>query len=391
MRQDRQTPAGGRARRARPTSMRLGGLLCHAFLVPLWLLAIVPVIIASVLLVRSGHYAAELAQVAIAIVCGQLTSKSGDALGVAGTVVAGAITAALANGGAETAAVVGSGIWFVMTWLNWGHRFAYSPAWTRLVFWLDMPSYYREAGLRGAGVAQMRTSRTIYMFHPHGITTCGFSSNGVWSREFNERTTPKPLPAGWEGSTWPGTTFFIAATLREPSHGFKVLCDISGRLESASKGSMLPFFKQGRNVAIIPGGFEEATLFEHGVHRVAISKRKGLIKYALQHGYALTPIYTFGENRTFHTARGLLRLRLALNRFQMPAVAFWGEPLCPILPRKDAPCLSYVGAPLELPTLPDPTPAEVDAWHAKYLAALTALFDASKAEAGEPEAALEIW
>jgi hypothetical protein len=33
----------------------------------------------------------------------------------------------------------------------------------------------------------------------------------------------------------------------------------------------------------------------------------------------------------------------------------------------------------------------VDEWHAKYLQALTVLFDKSKAEAGEPEATLEIW
>ena len=48
-----------------------------------------------------------------------------------------------------------------------------------------------------------------------------------------------------------------------------------------------------------------------------MSGRKGLVKYALQHGYALTPVYTFGENRTYWAFSGLLRLRLWINSFQV--------------------------------------------------------------------------
>lgn len=279
--------------------MKLGGLVCHLLLLPIFVLCWVPPAAASWLLMRSGHQATQLAQLAIAIACGQLSSV-GDALGVAGTATAGALTAALVFNGADALAVCGSAIWFAMTWLNWGKRFPYSPAWTRFIFRMDMSSYYAKAGLRGA-LDTMRTERTIYMFHPHGITTCGFSANGVWSKEFNERTTPAPLPANWEASTWPGTVFFIAATLREPSHLFKLLCDVSGRIESASRVVMRRYLKAGRNIAIIPGGFEEATLFEYGKHRVAMRHRKGLIKYALQHGYALAPLYTFGESRSFVT------------------------------------------------------------------------------------------
>lgn len=138
------------------------------------------------------------------------------------------------------------------------------------------------------------------------------------------------------------------------------------------------------------GGFEEATLYAHGKHRVAMKARKGFIKYALQHGYALTPIYTFGEERSFHTFSGLLGLRLWLNSFQVPAVAFWGEPLLPLFPRRDAPCLSYVAPPLLLPQIAEPSTVQVDAWHAKYLQALQKLFDDSKADASEPDAALEV-
>lgn len=41
-------------------------------------------------------------------------------------------------------------------------------------------------------------------------------------------------------------------------------------------------FIKGKNLAIIPGGFEEATLMEYGVERVVLKARKGFIKYALR-------------------------------------------------------------------------------------------------------------
>ena len=63
----------------------------------------------------------------------------------------------------------------------------------------------------------------------------------------------------------------------------------------------------------------------------------------------------------------------------------------PIFPRRDCHCLSYIGEPLQLPLMGEPTSADVDEWHGKYLAALKRLFDESKGDAGEPDAVLEIW
>ena len=88
-------------------------------------------------------------------------------------------------------------------------------------------------------------------------------------------------------------------------------------------------------------------------------------RYALQHGYALTPVYTFGESRTYYALSGrltdgyLLRARLWTNRFALPAVAFWGEPLLPFVPRRDSSCLSFVGPPLLLPTIAQPSQKQV--------------------------------
>ena len=59
----------------------------------------------------------------------QITSQINDVRFSTGTAMAGAVTLGLVHGERGTSAFVGSAIWFVMTWLNWGHRFAYSPAW----------------------------------------------------------------------------------------------------------------------------------------------------------------------------------------------------------------------------------------------------------------------
>mmetsp|Transcript_23817 Transcript_23817/g.70687 ORF Transcript_23817/g.70687 Transcript_23817/m.70687 type:complete len:185 (+) Transcript_23817:3-557(+) len=183
----------------------------------------------------------------------------------------------------------------------------------------------------------------------------------------------------------------IAQNLRGWSGFFKVLCDVSGRLESATRQNLTRRMAEGRNVGIIPGGFEDATLHVQGRERTAMSDRKGLIKYALQHGYALTPIYTFGESETYATFPYLLKPRLWLNRFGIPAVAFFGAPWMPLFPRRNVPIASCIGPPLQLPKLEKPTPEEVSKWHAAYLDALQALFDKHKGECGKPDAKLEIW
>ena len=125
--------------------------------------------------------------------------------------------------------------------------------------------------------------------------------------------------------------------------------------------------------------------------------RKGLIKYALRHGYAVTPIWTFGESETYWTFTGMLKQRLALNAYSIPGVVFFGEPFFPLFPRHKSVCLTYVGEPLQMPDCgPEPTDAQVDEWHGEYMDALRELYAKHKAEAnaegaGRAEATLEIW
>lgn len=71
-------------------------------------------------------------------------------------------------------------------------------------------------------------------------------------------------------------------------------------------------------------------------------------------------------------------------------ILFWGWPLCPLLPRPEARILTYVGPGIDLPHLKEPTAQEVEHWHEVYLDALRELFYKNRAEAGFPDAELEI-
>jgi len=54
---------------------------------------------------------------------------------------------------------------------------------------------------------------------------------------------------------------------------------------SAGKSNFLKLVTKSKNVALLPGGFEEATIYEKNKHRVYIKHRKGFVKMALTYGY----------------------------------------------------------------------------------------------------------
>eukprot|EP00415_Alexandrium_ostenfeldii_P000729 UN0729 len=147
---------------------------------------------------------------------------------------------------------------------------------------------------------------------------------------------------------------------------------------------------RGESVALIPGGFQDAVKFQYQKERTAIKDRKGFIKYCLQYGYRVHPVYTFGESETYYTFTGLEGLRNWISRYNIPMVVFLGWPLCPFLPWPQTRILTYVGRGIDMPLLPSATKEEVDYWHSVYMTALRQLFDEQKAEAGYPGAELEI-
>jgi hypothetical protein len=177
---------------------------------------------------------------------------------------------------------------------------------------------------------------------------------------------------------------------------FKAFVSMMGYPASADKTHFLRLMKKRHNIALLPGGFEEATISCSTADRVYIKSRKGWVKYALQHGYSITPVYNFGERECYANLQWLMPLRLWLSTKGLPGILPWGRWFCPILPR-DKHLHIVVGKPLSPPegmTPGAPTEAEVSAHHARYVQALGALFDRHKVRfygQSAKDVALEVW
>jgi Diacylglycerol acyltransferase. len=159
---------------------------------------------------------------------------------------------------------------------------------------------------------------------------------------------------------------------------------------------MVKYMKRGENLALPPGGFEEATLTNIHQDRVYIRKRMGFIKLALQHGYDVVPVYCFGENQTYWNMQGAWKIRLWLNSLGIPSIFIWGAWFLPLLPKRSEMGLYVVcGDALVLPRIEHPTKEQVREWHDKYIAALMHLFERHKASAYGEELGkiqkLQVW
>ena len=245
---------------------------------------------------------------------------------------------------------------------------------------LNGASYYSTCELRG-DLESIKPGRTLYAQHPHGVLTAGFTWTMFWNASFHERT-------GRIG-------FLLDEGLRLKSPTFRLMCDwFEGPKRyagAATKSVIKAAMARGESLALIPGGFQEATICERRRDRVYILHRQGFLKYCLQEGYTVVPCYTFGESDTYRTFTSCLGLRMWLAKQNIPACAMVGHWLCPLLPRSGVHLITYLGEPLHLPRIAEPTVADVEAWHAKYVDALKATFDKNKAAAGKPDAVLEIW
>ena len=247
-----------------------------------------------------------------------------------------------------------------------------SPArtWPALRAWfrLDTTPYWWDGKTVFDGFEKLDDEGSLLSFHPHGMLCCGWTTCNANLR-FSSVT--------WLVADALLSLPFISDFLRW------------NKSESVGIRNMKRLLAQRRNVALLPGGFEEATLYAYGKHRVYLKRRKGFIKYALQHGYKIHPVYCFGEERTFYAFRWLTSFRLWLCSFHLPAVLFCSRPLLFFMPRTDVPLFTVVGPPLQLPRLESPSAEEVEKWHAAYVLALRALFDRHKgACAAEGEAAV---
>jgi len=244
------------------------------------------------------------------------------------------------------------------------------PFFHRLTSFWDTP-YFKKQEVIFDGFDEIKpNSKAILAVHPHGILCCGWSTLVgcpiFFRNEMTWLATEQLFKLPWISD-------FLSWCSTSPVH----------------KVSMIKHMKKGKNIALLPGGFQEATIFCKGAHRIFIKERKGFVKYALEYGYNLYPVYVFGEEQTYWALQSFRKFRLWFNKHKLPGVIFFGK--YGILPNDDAELVIVVGKPLELPKIENPTSEQIDQYHTQFIQALQSLFDKYKDKYAAKDAKLEIY
>jgi len=147
-------------------------------------------------------------------------------------------------------------------------------------------------------------------------------------------------------------------------------------MEGVQSGNMHRLMSANKNICLVPGGFEEATLTTPNAVRMYIKHRKGFIKMALRYGYSIVPSLVLGENQIFYTLDYFKKFRLFLNKIKLPGVVYWSKYW--FLPDPDHEVYTVVGKPIKLPELKKPTHEEIEQWHQHYIKEMVALYERHK-------------
>jgi 2-acylglycerol O-acyltransferase 2 len=217
--------------------------------------------------------------------------------------------------------------------------------------------------------------QTFFAIHPHGAFCIG------WALLYHN-----PAMRGVR---------FCFAPILFASPFFRIFTRAVNCPGSAARPSMNSYLRKGEDVALPPGGFEEATLTSNKVDRVFVKRRYGFVRLCLKYGVDIRPVYAFGEGKLFNNIQGCWNLRLALNRFGVPTIFTWGRWFFPFLPTNGVKLYIVVGRPLTLPKIENPTKDDVATWHNKYINELKRIYEEHKEDAYGPEegklAKLEVW
>ncbi|KAI6236594.1 Acyltransferase [Aphelenchoides besseyi] len=248
--------------------------------------------------------------------------------------------------------------------------------------WDKMANYFPANLIKTVNLPADRN----YLFgcHPHGILSIGvfanFCTNGT---QFS--------------SKFPGIQSYAASLPSQFYYPWRhEIVSALGVICSSATGisKILSRPKGGNAVCLVVGGAEEALDAHRDNYTLCLKNRKGFIKLALRQGASLVPVYSFGETELFtqfENPKGS-RLRefqsIFKKRVGVAPVLFYGSSLfgnqIGFLPHRNR-LITVVGSPIHLTKTLEPSQEEIDATHAKYVAALVQLFEENKHRYDIPE------
>lgn len=227
---------------------------------------------------------------------------------------------------------------------------------------LHVPPSLKKGGSRFAKDAD---AAFVFGIHPHGV---GSDFRAVADGMFYDELGIK----SWR--TLAASILFRLPLIRE-------IC-LWTHCVDASRPVAERVMKKGHSIMVLPGGEREQLLTEHGKEVVFLKKRFGFVKLAKKFGRPLVPVYVFGSNDLYQTSRFMYGLRLwMVKNLGVCVPLFWGK--YGLLSPFDVPQEMVFGEPVDVgEAVKEPSKEAVAELHAKYVTALTKLFDENKAKFG---------
>mmetsp|Transcript_26538 Transcript_26538/g.44427 ORF Transcript_26538/g.44427 Transcript_26538/m.44427 type:complete len:339 (-) Transcript_26538:234-1250(-) len=225
-----------------------------------------------------------------------------------------------------------------------------------------MPAYFDFTEISETSDAEIKellaTKRVIFTAQPHGVFTFGGACAGVeWGKRF------------WDPADCPTTVANVVMKFPLVKHAVGIFgtCDASPRTLKKTLAK--------RSVVLYPGGISELFLCDEKEERLFVKKRKGFIKVALQSGVDVIPVYLFGNTQVLKVAKSPV-LRAMSRAMGVTITWFWGV-WGTVVPFEKK-IVSAMGRPLGLPHILEPTPEDVEKYHALYVSEVQRIFDAYK-------------
>jgi len=231
--------------------------------------------------------------------------------------------------------------------------------------WRQMRRYFSAHVVKDAGDPDPR-GRYVIGIHPHGIVSIATFCNLL----------------GNPGTVFPNLDYRVLTVSANFNIPFWREILMGMGFVDAERGSVRHLLDAGTSVGVVVGGAAESLDARPSVNELTLNRRLGFVRLALEHGAELIPVFTFGETDTFRQAvgnpRGSLVRRLQdaathVLGFTVPLVHGRGAGLGVVPFRRRL--LTVIGAPLSVGFNPNPTLEEIQAAHAKYLEALTSLYN----------------
>ncbi len=235
--------------------------------------------------------------------------------------------------------------------------------------------YYYEDSI------DFESSKNMFCFHPHGIFCFCFSSQSISVDSFLNNFKRK-------------TNYLVTGILLKLQPIFLLLKLVLGSyINSVEKKTMMKIMSNNENIALLPGGFFEASLSQVGKNKIYIKNKYGFIKLALNYGYTVYPIYCFGENDLYYNLFEWIfpdKIKFFLNKYKIPCVLPFGNFY---LPRYKVNLITVIGKGIKCPktTKDNLTIDIIREYQNKYIDEIIRIFDKYKNLSDNPDDKLIIY